>query len=181
MKHKRTFTNATLIVLLFSMVWVACDPPKMYPPTPEIHFKEFIVTDTLDVLKNEVKLCQLIFSCIDGDWDVGLQKSDTVGPYHVDSIYYNNLFIVLYEKNDGQWNKVELEVEHNYRIPYAKAPTQNKPYKADIQVDLEYPIAFFPYDTIKYEFYIVDRAFNISNTVTTPELSLYTEIEDSGQ
>lgn len=70
-----------------------------------------------------------------------------------------------------------------FTMPYvAVSEGQNKTLKADIEVRLEYlrsaQIDEMPYDTIKYEFYLIDRDFNRSNTIKTPEIYFEEETEE---
>ncbi|MBA7579337.1 hypothetical protein ES708_21207 [subsurface metagenome] len=74
----------------------------------------------------------------------------------------------MYEMLDGEFIKVDeddLETPLNYRIPYIESEGQNKTLKGEIQVDFFYLI--IKYDTIKYKFYIVDRALHKSNDQET--------------
>jgi len=70
----------------------------------------------------------------------------------------------------AEYNKAKL-----FTMPFVPVSEgQNKTLKADIEVKLEYLrsalINEMPYDTVKYEFYLIDRAFNQSNTIMTPEI-----------
>jgi len=169
------------LIFLFSIalaIVVACEPPEEYPDIPAIAYKEFIFKDTVDQLDNPIKLCRLVFECIDGDGDMGLSQADTVPPYDTSSVYYHNCFIVLFEKKNGEYSQIKMSIEHNYRIRYEEIKGCDKTYKATISVDMEYPIYLFNYDTIKYEFFVVDRALHESNIVVSPDLDLIKEEVD---
>ena len=67
----------------------------------------------------------------------------------------------------------------SYRIPYLTRQGQNKILKGTISVTFLY-LFYEPSDTIKYDFYIKDRAENESNVASTSEIiiavdSIYTK------
>lgn len=166
---------AIVFISLFVFVFVmfGCEPPEKLSDMPEIKFKDFIMTDTVDELDNPIKKGELKFSIVDGDGDIGLKESDTTGAYHPDSMYYHNLFIKLYEMIDGEFQEIELKIPHYYRTPFIEEREgQNKSLKAEIKVDFQYSYNFFKHDTIRYSFYIVDRALHLSNTEYTPYILL---------
>ncbi len=166
----------SLSVVVFLMF--GCEPPEKLSDLPEIKFKDFIMTDTVDELDNPIKRGELKFSIVDGDGDIGLKESDTTGAYHPDSTYYHNLFINLYEMIDGEFQEIELKIPHYYRTPFIEEREgQNKSLKAEIKVDFQYSSNFFKHDTIRYSFYIVDRALHRSNTEYTP----YILLNDNGK
>jgi hypothetical protein len=116
-----------------------------------------------------VKKGELIFDFEDGDGDIGLKPTDSLS---VDS---TNLFLTMYSKTDGTFTEVsgeDLKTTLNYRIPYIEREGQNKALIGEIQVDFDYLLTF-EYDTIKYSFFIVDRALHKSNVETTPEIVIF--------
>jgi hypothetical protein len=60
----------------------------------------------------------------------------------------------------------------NYRIPYMEIVGQNKILKGTIAVTFFY-LFYSEEDTIRYDFYIKDRAEHISNTVSSSEIPLF--------
>jgi len=161
----------SIFFILFAgwVLFFSCRKIESYPEIPFIEFKSFTLQDTVDLLGNPGKAGELVFSFVDGDGDIGLPQPD---PTSTDTTNYN-LFFTLYEKLDGEFIKVDeddLETPINYRIPFIEMEGQNKTLKGEIQVDFIYLI--IKYDTIKYEFYLVDRALNQSNVETTPEIPL---------
>lgn len=161
----------SIFFILFSgwVLFFSCRKIESISEIPSIEFKSFTLRDTVDLLNNQGKVGELVFSFVDGDGDIGLPQPDSI-PTDTSSF---NLFFTLYEKLDGEFLKVDeddLETPLNYRIPFIEMEGQNKTLKGEIQVDFMYLI--IKYDTIKYEFYLVDRALNQSNVETTPEISL---------
>ncbi len=171
---KRIVLITTVLTAL--VIAISCETPEQFPDTPEVSFQSFVFKDTVDILGNEIKRCYLTIKCIDGDWDVGLSETDTTGVFHRDSLYYNNFFINLFAKVNGEFKEITVAVG-NYRVPYIKPPTHNKTYKAEIKVKLEYTQKLFPYDTIQYKFYLVDKKLHRSNVVLTPVISLVPPVD----
>ena len=58
-----------------------------------------------------------------------------------------------------------------YRIPYMERLGQNKILKGTISISFIYQ-SYSPTDTIRYDFYIKDRAINESNVASTNEIVL---------
>jgi len=150
--------------LLLFLFLTNCKKPQVYPDTPQINFTKFLLKDTIDILDNPIKQGTLAFSFIDGDGDIGLHPYDTTAPY--DSIYFYNLYLTLYSKENGKFEKVDLPFPLRYRIPYVAKEGQNKTLKGSTEVKLiyNYPLQ---YDTIYYTFYIYDRALHKSNITTS--------------
>jgi hypothetical protein len=163
------FQNVCYIIFFLS-IFFSCEDDEQYPVVPQISYEEFYIRDSIDPLGNEVLKATLVFELKDGDNNVGLRDSDTTGKFARDSVYYHNLFITLFEKKDGVFQIVELKAPHHYRTPYIETNEEApEPLKAEVKVDMEYTKRLFTYDTFTYEFYIVDRDLNKSNTESTPE------------
>ena len=64
----------------------------------------------------------------------------------------------------------QIKTPLNYRIPFIPMRGRNQAMKGEIQVLFFY--WDFPWDTIQYSFYVIDRAGNKSNTAETPILIL---------
>ncbi len=156
----------SIFFILFAgwVLFFSCRKIESYPVIPEIEYKSFTLRDTIDPLGNPGKIGELLFGFVDGDGDIGLPQPDSTT---TDTTNFN-LFITMYEMLDGEFIKVDeddLETPLNYRIPYIESEGQNKTLKGEIQVDFFYLI--IKYDTIKYKFYIVDRALHKSNDQET--------------
>ena len=165
----KSFVKILILFITVLLIGLSCKKIESLPEIPSISFKSFILIDTIDVLGNKGKIGELIFDFEDGDGDIGLTQPDSLS---TDSTNFN-LFFTLLGKTDGEFIEVsenELETPMNYRIPYIEKEGQNKALKGEIQVDFIYLL--FEYDTIKYSFFIVDRALHKSNIETTPEIAL---------
>lgn len=159
--------NIIILGSLAALCLLSCGKVESYPPEPFIRYEGFKLTDTVDLLGNKKLIGALRFSFIDGDGDLGIDEAQ----YPQGGVY--NLFFTMFEKTEGVFVKVgedKLPTPINYIIPYMERTGQNKTLKGVVQVDFEY--FFFSFDTIRYDFYVVDRANNQSNIETTPELVL---------
>ena len=158
-----------LSLVFASLIFLnACKKVEQLPAVPHIEFTSFTIFDTTDILGNNSKGGRLKFHFEDGDGDLGL-NAPTGG--QTDS---TNLFFTLFRKEGG----VMLQAPDNdplkpsaYRIPYMERLGQNKILKGTISVTFLY-LFYSPADTIRYDFYIKDRALNESNVVSTSEIVL---------
>jgi len=157
-----------IIPFFIALLVVACRKAEHYPPEPQITYKGFFLSDSVDPLGNEALVGSLIFSFIDGDGDLGQSQIDTIQPG--DSAN-SNLFFTLYHMQNGTMVKAgkdEIKTPLNYRIPYISTTGKDKTLKGEIQVDFFY--LNFPWDTIRYSFFLKDRAEHISNVEQSPVL-----------
>jgi len=160
--------------LFFLSVFFSCTKPEKYSTTPKISYIEIPVKDTLDQLGNSIKRCMLTYYLIDGDGDIGFEEGDTVSPYQIDGLYYNNLLITMYKLVDGIYYRVdtpEIGTPFYFRTKHIEPIGQNKTLKCSIYVnlDFDYPSSW---DSIKFDFFMYDRALHKSNVETTPMIVL---------
>lgn len=158
-----------IIALTVTGIW-SCVKIVSLPPEPRIEYTSFSVFDTTDILGNDYKGGKLRFYFEDGDGNLGLpQPSGT----EADTI---NLFVTVYKNINGNIVPVEpgdILYTRGYRIPYMDRQGQNKILKGTITISFLYQFYNISDSTVvKYNFYVVDRDDNISNTETTPEISL---------
>jgi len=159
--------NRYLVISLISLLaLVSCTKIEHLSPIPSISYTSFTIFDTTDILGNESKAGRLKFYFEDGDGNVGL-KVPSEG--QADS---TNLFFTLYRKTDGVMEPANPDdplYPSSYRIPYMVRLGQNKILRGTISVTFLY-LFYTPSDTIKYDFYIKDRALNESNVASTSEI-----------
>ncbi len=156
--------------ILTSLVFYTCEPPRSYPDTPEVEFKSLSIENGIDLLGNDVKRIKLTVKVSDGDGDIGLQYEDgSLFNQGADGYDTSNLFIELFEKIDGQFDTVKLKSPHYFATRFLEPEGQDKTLIADFETSIEYSISEFDYDTIKYSFYIKDRAKHKSNIAESPE------------
>jgi len=147
-------------------VLYACGKLETYSELPSVEFKSVYLADTVDGQKNDVKLNRITLEIIDGDGNLGLNDSDTIGDFN--PVYYNNLFISILVKQHGEYRRVFDDFK--YRIPYKAPIGQNKYLKAEVIVKVEPFLAYFDYDTVRYEIFVYDRALNKSETAISCDI-----------
>ncbi len=164
MKILRLLTPAVILAIL---VLSACEPIEKVSDVPEIHFKSFDLynKDTLEGFN--LTIGELKFSFIDGNADLGILpgSSDTLNvflePFHKVNMVYEPLSVDTFGRKFSLKNDEAL-----VRVG------QNKTIKGEIKLDIVYPLVP-PFDTIRYDFYILDRAGNKSNVESTSDISFY--------
>ncbi|MCX6325802.1 MAG: hypothetical protein NT144_04005 [Bacteroidia bacterium] len=154
------------IVLIAIVALVSCRKIEQLPPIPHIEFTSFTVFDTIDILDNRAKGGRLKFYFEDGDGDLGLKPPTNL---QTDT---TNMFLTLFRKTGGNMVPVSDNdplKPSSYRIPYMERLGQNKILKGTISITFLY-LFYSPGDTIRYDFYIKDRALNDSNVASTSEI-----------
>jgi len=170
-----------VFILLFpaGLMLFSCQKNEQYPLVPEIHFSRFLVE--VDTAAHVVRRGVLEFTFKDGDGDIGLRSNDISPPYNPGSKYYYNLIIKYYEKQYGKFVEVPLlswnpdsarydTITFNARIPWLTPELGNKSISGTIQDTLFIDNPLSKFDTIKFTFYIYDRALHKSNVDSTPEI-----------
>ncbi len=162
--------HVLLLLFLSGFFLTSCEPPEKVSIIPEITFKSFTLEDYIDTLGNPVKLGVLKFDFIDGDADIGSYDDTAIA---VENRY--NLFLIPFEKLPGGiYDSVESD-PLKYIIRYDDKLSrfgQNKTIKGEIKLDIQYYV-IPPYDTICYEFYIIDRAKHRSNVERTSDIGFH--------
>jgi hypothetical protein len=162
-------TSAKYLAVL--LLLAGCKKVVDYPNEPVISFLTLLSKDSTDVLDNPVKRVTLTFHLTDGDGDVGLKITDTIGPFNKDSAFYYNLYLQEYKKENGSFTEVPAPGGlRKYRIPNLSPTGQNKTLIADISVTVEYPFSQanpLPFNEFRYVYWVFDRSFNESNRDTS--------------
>jgi len=161
--------SLSLVIIIFFCLY-SCKKVEHVPAAPHVEFTSFTIFDTIDILGNNSKGGRLKFHFEDGDGDLGLNA-----PFQSDTLADStNLFFTLFRKVGG----IMVAASDNdpikpssYRIPYMERLGQNKILKGTISVTFLY-LFYSPSDTIRYDFYIKDRAENVSNVASTSEIVL---------
>jgi len=168
-RNLRGFRNYWLITLITGiLLFSSCMKKEVYPDIPEIAFQSFILQFDSGVY---AKRGFLTISFKDGNGDIGLQPNQTEPPFDTGSIYYYNYIIDYYEKQHGTFIKIVLDPPYNARIPYLTPDDPNKAIKGII-VDTLTLNPMPVYDTVKFKFFIYDRALHKSNVDSTPLIIL---------
>jgi hypothetical protein len=152
--------NAILILLAGCII--SCSKKDEYPVIPQIEFLG--MTKIFDPGLNRFDRGVLAISFKDGDGDIGLRDNDILPPYDY------NFFVKYYELQNGQEVRVIITDSNEFsaRIPVLTPAGSVKAIKGEIEDTLNIYNPLSPlFDTIKFDAYIVDRALNKSNTITT--------------
>ncbi|MDB4347423.1 hypothetical protein OAB01_02075 [Bacteroidia bacterium] len=141
-------------------------------PIPEIEL------EAIEVLKHPVtNLDSLIIAVInykDGDGDIGLSDSDTFSPFRFGEPYFNNLWIDLEYKENGNWilasdDSLQLSQRIANLTPVGDVKSVRGTLRLRIPVK---PTLFFAHTQIRYRFTLVDRSLQESNKEQSNELTL---------
>ena len=172
--YLKTMRTIKYLSYIFAAVLtlVSCRKIEQLSPIPHIEFTSFEVFDSTDILGNFDKAGVLKFYFEDGDGDLGLnvQEGESIDTAR-------NLFFNSYRKIEGIMVQITDTTDpvkaFKYRIPYMERTGQNKILKGTIAVTFLY-IYYAPEDndTVMFDFYIKDRANNVSETVSTCEIPL---------
>jgi len=162
------------ISCLVSMLFFACEPPETVSAVPEITFKSLELFDFVDSLGNAGKMGTLKFDFIDGDADIGSYVYDYDTTEESLKNKYNLILYPFEKLPDGYYDSVKTNplkyiIRHDDKLDRVG---QNKTVKGEIQLDIQY-ITIPPQDTIRYEFYILDRARHKSNTALTSDIGFH--------
>lgn len=156
----------TKLVILFSIVLsLGCkkDNPEPVPP---------VITFMNAQLSEDKSFSIVRFEFIDGDGDLGLKQVENSGEQEF------NVLVDYYEKINGvwllkspviTWNTTEAKfdtTELHLRLPFLENES-GRALEGETKIDLLYNFAA---DTFRYDITLKDRAFHLSNTITTSEL-----------
>ncbi len=166
-----------ILVIVLAAGLSSCKKIEKFPDVPRIEFLDFttLYNPDLDIYDRGV----LRFSFEDGDGDIGLNSGDTLPPFNPGSQYHYNLVITYFELQDGElvevpilWYNPQTEqydtLSLSARIPNLTPEGVNKAISGEILDTLFIYNFNSTYDTIMFEAFIVDRALNTSNVISTP-------------
>jgi hypothetical protein len=168
-----------IILFFLVMAVVSCRKKESYSVIPEIHYSRFLLE--VDTAAHVARRGILEFTFQDGDGDIGLPSNYLQPPFNPGSKYYYNLIIKYFEKQHGKFIEVPLlswnpdsarydTITFDARIPWLTPNLGDKAISGTIQDTLFIDNPLSPYDTIKFTFYIYDRALHKSNVDSTPPI-----------
>jgi hypothetical protein len=139
----------------------SCQKKEEYPTIPQIEYEGMIKIYNQVLAKYDRGVLKISFK--DGDGDIGLRDFEVSPPYDY------NLFVKYFELQNGQPVRVVIadSNEFNARIPVLTPAGSIKSIKGEIEDTLFIYNFQSPFDTIKFDVYLTDRALNKSNTITT--------------
>jgi len=166
----KTFFSLLCIFGLFGWFLGSCEVPASQSEIPKIKYKSLVIEDRMDSVAL-TKKAVLTFSFSDGDGNIGVspQDRDTVSQIHY--VWHQKLPDGTYEIY--QFLSGVTTQKHN--IPYSsvmdRTQAQNKLLKGTIEIAIDPPSFLLDTDTMRVEFYIVDRAKNPSIPDRTPDFN----------
>ncbi len=169
-KVKRYCTFISLIFLI-----LACERPPDYDLTPKIAFKsieKYVIIGSLSLAKQDSVVVTLSFE--DGDGDLGMDANN-VGTEPYVNFYERNYHAILYKKVKGVYE--EVKGVDGEVLEYGGVFPELIDEQGPIDGNLNYHILIShnnaqvleAFDTLRFDIFIVDRALNKSNTITTSE------------
>lgn len=178
MNRMKLHSKIQLFLITLLMVSAgSCKKVEKFPPEPRIEYISFskVYNPNLEIFDRGV----LHFSFEDGDGDIGLNSGDTFPPFNASSPYYYNLIITYFEMQHGElvevpilWFNPQTEqydtLSLSSRIPNLTPDGINKAINGEIFDTLFIYNFNSEFDTIKFDAYIIDRALNESNKISTP-------------
>lgn len=139
---------------------VGCLNPTEYPNEPEI---------TSLILTQNGNAAEMKIGFTDGDGNLGLSESDTVGVHCPDTcINHWNIFCEYYELQNGTWVHEFIDwtndsnIPFYYRTPRVEPTGQNPALVGEIAIEMPFFYLMSEFDTARFEVKIVDRDLNES-------------------
>ncbi len=173
-------------VCILAILMSACFNPPDFNDTPEISFESIRGVRAVDPLGNPQDSITITISFQDGDGDLGLDPADTLTPYQPFIVengvtrvnfFHHNYHLTVKRLENG--TPVEVSFLDGGRI------RGRFPVLIDGSGPIEGQLNFGQYffvsgsnntlntgDTLLFDVQIVDRALNISNTITTETIVL---------
>ncbi len=156
------FKNIALLIGL-SVLVLACNKLETYDNRPIITESSYSLLQNASGFDTSLVLK---FTFTDGDGNVGLSNSDTMPPYDF------NVMIDYFEKRDGKFTKILIPgstdtLNFNSRI---KEFGSKNPTKAEVELKVNISVVIA--DTVKFDYYILDKSLNKSNVITTGPIVL---------
>lgn len=145
----------------------SCLKREDFPIRPQIEYISY--TPNLNPVSAADSIGKVKFSFTDGDGDLGLGQGDTLAEFGIGQPYYYNLFVHYYEKQNGQYVEFVPVFPFHVRFQSLTPTGKDKTLEGEMEVGV-YVRPGSPFDTVRYEMYIVDRALHFSDTIVTPDI-----------
>jgi hypothetical protein len=177
--------KGTILLVFIPLIFWGCPEVEQVSPIPEVHFLSMKFGQVYDSALGQIfNAGTLEFSFIDGDADLGVYDDVNSNTSLPDSVKYG-IFINFFEKIDGNYierfNVQETDtipeldtIPFNQLFPYDEKLDrvgQNKTIKGVVRIVILFPLSL-QYDTMRFEFYIRDRALHKSNVEYTSDFAI---------
>jgi hypothetical protein len=149
------------ILLIVVLGFSSCIKRDEFPDEPIIKYIDFRQTPDTAYLR---------FSFTDGDGDLGLDQGDTLNPFEHNGPNYFNIYVKYFEFKNGAFEELVLPAPFNYRFARIKSPSKNNSLEGEMKIKIPSPYRnplIAKGDTVRYDFYIMDRALHKSNEAST--------------
>ncbi len=154
---------------------VSCSNKDTNSKVPQLEFlDQFVVSTPMEY----DSLVELHIEYLDNDGDIGLNESDTTGPFKFGEYAFYNLFCFMYVKQNGVWikpmnpfNPQDTLVFHE-RFPNVTPSTDNKRLRGEITLYIPARPLELRRDSVRFEIQLWDRALNRSNVLKSKEFKL---------
>ena len=165
------------VITLGTLLVCSCSPKEnQFTIEPKIQLESIV---QLKDIMGKDSVIQLSISYSDADGDIGLSDSDTFPPFNFSSEFYHNLPIKYLVKDlSGNYNElINPSLNKPYgnqheRIPDLTPPGKYKSISGILTINLTANPLLIEPQSVKFEISLMDRAFNMSNTVYTEVLNL---------
>jgi len=149
------FKEKVLIILGVLVFFMSCKKAEDISPIPVISYYNMSVVDST----NESIYLEMVIDFIDGDGNISFYEQDTM----------KNIRYTLYEMKNDTFVEADIAFPLFYKIPYYEPKGVDKVLQGKIKTKF-YIDDLQTFDTIRFECYIFDRAFNESNVIITPTI-----------
>lgn len=157
-----------VFMIVMAMFMAGCRHHEKFSEIPHIEFVSLEKVQDGAAADNQADFT-IYFQ--DGDGDLGLDESDKDPVFAVDSPYYYNMFIDFYEKQNGEWVKIDFPTPLHARFPHlSESEPESIEGKLTIRTYINNP--YSNYDTVRLSCFVVDRALHHSDTIITPEIKV---------
>ena len=151
--------------IISSISITSCVKEKQFPPQPVIEFEEFVSYG------NDSADCFIKFK--DGDGDIGILPGDAISEDDLKMKYLykgpGDVFLPI----DSSFGTPQFDtLYYSYRVPNLTPDGQYKALDGQIKIKLRTSPLFGPHTVVKFEITLRDRAGNVSNMVTTNEITV---------
>ena len=157
-------------LLLFVIVGLSsCLKRVDFPNRPDVEFIGLYFNPNASNVLDSLGMVSFRFT--DGDGNLGLNDEDSEGQFALGQPYYYNLFVRYFEKRNGVYEEFVTDPPFHSRFERLSSAGVDNALEGrmDVRIDAR---PGSPYDTVRYEIYIVDRDLQHSDTIVTPDIVL---------
>ncbi|MCF8257728.1 MAG: hypothetical protein K9J06_09250 [Flavobacteriales bacterium] len=156
-----------LAFVALAVVVSGCLKRDEFPIEPKLEYIGTVLNQSMVSQADSIGFVRFRFT--DGDGDLGLNPNDTSGSFAPGELYYHNLFVRYFEKQNGDY------VEFVPVFPFHSRFRNLTPTGGDKSLQGIMDVGVFSrpgsqWDTVRYEIFIVDRALNHSDTIVTEDI-----------